>query len=280
MAFDLIPIAAVRAEGLTVQEASDARVSACIALAGQYIAKITGQLFRPLTFAVDAPLLVDGSGMSVLPLPAPVLELLSISGDGSPVALSDVAIFSRAFGGDGDERLYPRIQLRGDLGITPGLSMPVYMRGPAGRWERGAQNYALAGTFGFLDGRWRGAWDGATAYAAEDTVVRGLQTYYALANSTGVDPATDDGSHWQVGAAPALIRRAAIDLVLREYRLKTDPDYLQATQMARVKHEITDRHSYELTGIVATGLWTGDPAIDNVLTMYRRTYGGNTGGAW
>ena len=78
-------------------------------------------------------------------------------------------------------------------------------------------------------------------------------------------------------AAPAAIRRCAIDLVLREYRLKTDPEYADSVARSRVTRETTDHHSYELGGLVASGGFTGDPNIDDVLAMYRRTYGGSSG---
>lgn len=275
--YDLTTIALCRAEGLTTDDVGDVRLGAIIELASAYIVRATGQWFRPRTFTADAPLLLDGSGGAVQHLPAPVLDLVSVSQDGDVIATSEIAVYSRQFGQWGDERLNPRIEWQPPAFVSTGLLMPSYSRTTAAGWNRGAQNVALVGTFGFLDGRWRGAWDVGTAYAAEDTVTRGNQTYLARVASTGNDPATDDGDVWQPCAAPSAIRRVAIDLVLREYRLKTDPEYAEAVSRSKVRAEVSDRHSYELGGLVASGGFTGDPNIDDVLAMYRRTYGGNSG---
>ncbi len=275
--YDLTTIALCRAEGLTPEDVGDARLGAIIELASQYIVKATGQWFRPRTFTADDPLLLDGSGGPVQHLPAPVLELVSVAQDDNEISIGELAIYSRQFGQYGDERLNPRLEWQPVQFVSQGLLMPSYQRGMAGGWSRGAQNLALAGTFGFLDGRWRGAWDVATAYLSEDTVMRGNQTYLALAATTGLDPAADDGDVWRPCAAPSPIRRVAIDLVLREYRLKTDPEYAEAVSRSKVRAEVSDRHSYELGGLVASGGFTGDPNIDDVLAMYRRTYGGNSG---
>jgi hypothetical protein len=40
-----------------------------------------------------------------------------------------------------------------------------------------------------------------TAYIADDVVALNGSSYIAVANSTGVDPSADDGSHWQLLAA-------------------------------------------------------------------------------
>ena len=275
--YDLTTIALCRAEGITTDMVGNARLGAIIELASAYIAKATGQWFRPRAFTADDPLKLDGSGGRILHLPAPVLTLDSVSDEGDAIAVSDLVVYNRQFGQYGDERLNPRIEWKAQAYVVTGLLMPTYSRAQATLWDKGAQNVWLAGTFGFLDGTWCGTWSNATAYSAEDTVTRSNQTYLALAASTGVDPATDDGSHWQVSAAPAAIRRCAIDLVLREYRLKTDPEYADSVARSRVTRETTDHHSYELGGLVASGGFTGDPNIDDVLAMYRRTYGGSSG---
>ena len=47
----------------------------------------------------------------------------------------------------------------------------------------------------------QGAWDSGTTYAINDVVTRNGATWIAVATSTGVDPATDNGSHWKELAA-------------------------------------------------------------------------------
>jgi hypothetical protein len=272
---DLITVTDVRNEGLSTSDANDARVLFLIGLAGQYIHIVTGQVFESLAYTSDRPLLVDGSGIDALPLPMPVLELLTVSEDDAPLAIDEIAVYSSWR--PSDDRRYPRLVKKPFA--WPGGYASRFGRIMTADWSRGPQNVALTGTFGYLDGMWRGTWNGATAYSVGDTVLYNGQTYIARASSTNVVPGGDNGVTWTVGAAPLPIKRVAIDLVLREYRLKTDPDYVIATSKGRVKSETTDRHSYTLSGLVATSGLTGDPNIDDVLSMYQQRYGGTTAGA-
>ena len=48
---------------------------------------------------------------------------------------------------------------------------------------------------------WRGPWNASTSYAINDGVSELGQSYIAISASTGVDPATDGGTHWQLMAA-------------------------------------------------------------------------------
>jgi microcystin-dependent protein len=48
---------------------------------------------------------------------------------------------------------------------------------------------------------WRGAWNASTTYAVNDGVSQLGQSYIAVSASTGIDPATDGGTHWQLMAA-------------------------------------------------------------------------------
>jgi hypothetical protein len=78
------------------------------------------------------------------------------------------------------------IAQKGDTGPTGGT-------GPTGAT-------GSTGPAGPVGMNWLGAWDVATAYAIRAGVQRNGSSYIAVATSTGVDPATDDGTHWQLVA--------------------------------------------------------------------------------
>jgi hypothetical protein len=50
----------------------------------------------------------------------------------------------------------------------------------------------------------RGAWTNSTAYAINDVVTENGSSWIAVANSTGIDPATDDDTHWTIVSASGL----------------------------------------------------------------------------
>ncbi len=277
----LVTIDDVRAEGLDPGDADDARVEMTIQLVGEYFDQITGQWFEPVTFTADAPLLVDGTGSDVLPLPAPVLQLDGIIEEQVSLSIPDLVVYNRR---RPDDRRYPRIAKKpssfvgyGGVGAYAGYGSDGFY-GPrrSARWILGAQNIALAGVFGYCEGAWKGAFDPAVIYAADDAVIyNGVGYRSIVAGNLGVAPDSDP-TKWEVGLAPPLIKKTALRMVLRYYRLLTDPDEYEARSNSRVMSETTDGHSYTLGGLIASAGLTGDPAIDDVLAMYRRRYGGNT----
>jgi hypothetical protein len=63
--------------------------------------------------------------------------------------------------------------------------------------EQGIQGIqGVQGPLGPIGIEWQGTWNVATAYAADDAVYRSGASYYAVTASTGIDPATDDGTRW------------------------------------------------------------------------------------
>ena len=71
----LVTLEAMRAEGLSADQASDGAVLSAIALAEAYVGMVTGRWFEPVEYPADAPFLMDGSGTDTLLLPVPVLRL-------------------------------------------------------------------------------------------------------------------------------------------------------------------------------------------------------------
>lgn len=130
----------VRAEGLTEARASDARVAALISEWSAWIDQITGQFFdeRVLTLEMSG----QGTRNLLLPIPptprlaTPITEIRRVwrlaDPDTTLVIDSDLyRVYNRTFP---DDRRNPRVELLGD-----------------GRWERGPQNFALDGTWGFVE---------------------------------------------------------------------------------------------------------------------------------
>ena len=72
-------------------------------------------------------------------------------------------------------------------------------------------------------------------------------------------------------ATPALIGKVCVKLALAEIgQMYTDANRREVIDRGRLIEEETDRHSYKLADLIATGGPTGDPEIDTVLARYRR----------
>ncbi len=144
-------LAAVRAEGLDVADASDARVTALIAEAEAFIDQVTGQFFDPtaLTLTLDGPpggvawplttrtTQPEWSRGGVLLLPIFAIAITEVRrvypGTTTPdtvVAATDYINYNRDWP---DDRRNP------------------HLRHIIGSWERGHQIYEVDGTFGFVD---------------------------------------------------------------------------------------------------------------------------------
>ena len=125
----------VRDEGLSAAVADDARVTALIREASEWIDRMAGWWFEERT----QTLRLDGKGTRWLHLPAPILEVTEVrrvyrqaSPDQSSVLDDDLyVVYDRA---DPDDRWNAKLTL------YEGMS-----------WEDGLQNYEVDGTFGFVD---------------------------------------------------------------------------------------------------------------------------------
>jgi hypothetical protein len=60
------------------------------------------------------------------------------------------------------------------------------------------------GAVGALGMTFRGAWASGTTYTTNDVVTKNGSSWIAVATSTGVDPATDDDTHWTIVSASGL----------------------------------------------------------------------------
>lgn len=160
-----VTIAEARAEGITVAQASDARLQILIDLWSTFVDRATGQWFdaRTLTFKMD------GTGTPVLFLDVPVILITTATVDGSLVPSTDFVVYNRHLGGllAPDDRGNPKLEY-------VGVSTP-WGRGRAA-WNRGTQNVELVGKFGYTDPN--GTADGKTPDLIKRVtimlVVRGL----------------------------------------------------------------------------------------------------------
>lgn len=128
----LITVEQVRNEGVTEDQADDARIDSLIALSTQFINRITGQFFE----AQSMTLTLDGNGRSLLHLPifcAKISELLigSTGSDNGSDYVDNAILYNRTF--PTDDRKNPKIRLSD------------------GVFTEGYQNVSITGIFGFVD---------------------------------------------------------------------------------------------------------------------------------
>ena len=114
----------IRAEGIAEEQMTDDQVSQLIALACDYIDKVTGQWFEPRQKTVK----LDGRGGQVLQLPVFLINCDEIEVDGIPV--DDYVLFNRI--SPEDDRNYPKIWRRL-------------------RWPKGVQNIQIQGEWGYVE---------------------------------------------------------------------------------------------------------------------------------
>lgn len=228
----------LRDEGVTATDAVDARVARLVALASQYIDRVTGRFFEPRPMTLT----VDGSGGRIQLLGHPIIAIRSVKMFVGmfaefgvlPVIPSFFRVYNRHLSQgllDPDDREDPRLEFfhwSDLLGVhaTPaghlGLGSLV--------WLPGVQNVVIDGLFGFTD---------------------------------------PDGT--LVGRTPDLIRHVTKLLVLREIPKMTDLTRREERQKRwRLTSERTRDQGYNLEALRLHGSFTGDPEIDNVLVAYQR----------
>ena len=113
----------IRDEGITQEQATDARLTALIDLATAYIDGITRQSCEPRTMTIT----VDGTGRQTIFLPVFAIEVTTVIVDGE--AVTDFKVYNRFFP---DDRHNPKIYR--EVG-----------------WPKGRQNVVITGTWGFVD---------------------------------------------------------------------------------------------------------------------------------
>lgn len=136
----------MRAEGVPVMDASDARLQVLIALASRYIERMTGRFFEPR----PQTLTLDGRGGRTLLFGQPIIGIESVRIDSSPFSPADLPI----------DRSLLRVYNRH---LTQGLLLPDDRDNPklelfhvddearAFVWPKGQQNVTVTGVFGYTE---------------------------------------------------------------------------------------------------------------------------------
>lgn len=115
----------IRAEGVSEEQATDAKLTELIALACGYIDRVTGQWFEPR----EKTLILDGTGGEFLPLPVFLIQRPEmVKADGEPV--TDYVVYNRF--PPADDRGYPKIHRKA-------------------RWPKGVLNVEITGLWGYVD---------------------------------------------------------------------------------------------------------------------------------
>lgn len=123
---------------------------------------------------------------------------------GSALTVDDASMVPEFYGPDGEEQLWVTVG-----GGPVSLVNPVKLVGPAGAAGPAGPQGAPGpvGPVGPAGLTWRGPWNSAVGYDADDAVYYGGSTYFAVAASTGVTPGSDPDAwatlaiHGQDGAA-------------------------------------------------------------------------------
>lgn len=227
----------LRAEGVTVEKASGARLARLIRDASDYIERATGTWFepRPSTHTLDG----NGRDTLFLQVPAIGLDSVTLTSFGVTQEVDSTAYRLYGWWTSPKDRWTPRIVRVSALQGSP--LVPAYAWTGAGYaiapvWPPLRQNVLVKGVFGYLE---------------------------------------QDGS--PAGGAPSLIRKACMMLVVRNLAPLGDQDAtFERKNKHRIVSERTREQSYELAkGGGATGdgreaPFTGDPEIDQLLDAYSR----------
>lgn len=116
--------------------AERSRIEYLLNVASEYIDHFTGLFFeeRALT------LLVDGSGLEVLFVPIPIIDVNQIKIDDEVQDLNSFVVYNRMFP---DDRTNPKIKIKKVAGTI--------FTGKISRFTKGQQNIELSGKFGYLE---------------------------------------------------------------------------------------------------------------------------------
>jgi hypothetical protein len=237
-----VPIAApfygslreLRDEGVTVTQASDARLIAAILRASAYVNRITGRDFSPRYKLLR----LDGRGGSVQLLWEPIIALETLHFSTSPLFPSDLQVqadfyrvYNRHLSGlnTPDDRDDPKVELFRSSEDLQGIRPFTFSRLI---FPKGQHNVEAVGVFGYTEA---------------------------------------DGSPF--GVTPTEIRRVTHLLTLREIPKLMSCSREETLSRYRIKSEKTRDQSYDLEGLKdlgRIGRFTGDPEIDSILAAYLR----------
>ncbi len=140
-------VAEMRAEGVTVAQADDARLQKLITRASRTIDRLTGQWFEPRILTIT----LDGDQSQRLHFSVPICEITEISVLNSGVVdTTAYKVYDRHLSESllaPDDRLDPRVEY-----VHQQLTnSDIYQRFPFLEWPRGERNITVKGTFGYTD---------------------------------------------------------------------------------------------------------------------------------
>jgi hypothetical protein len=138
-------VADLRAEGVTVEQATDEQLLAIIARASRFIDKCTARYFEPRSRTIK----LDGTGGSILFFDQPIIAIDSVIENGAAVSSDEFAVYNRHLSQEllrPDDRENPKIE----FSVSSSYSF-TQTRATTRKWARGQQNVEIAGVFGYTD---------------------------------------------------------------------------------------------------------------------------------
>lgn len=224
----------LRAEGVTVEQATDEQLLAIIARSSRFVEKCTARIFEPQTRTYK----LDGSGGSILFFELPIIAIESILENGSAVDATAFVVYNRHLSQGltrPDDRDNPKIEFVTDSGYGWAFGSTV---GRARKWCKGSQNIEVAGVFGYTDPN-----PPSTSGKTPDLIrrVTVMLSYRDVAKLSNADDR----------------------FAMRErYRIAEERTRDQSYRLG------PGRTDYAAQGRGPTP-WTGDPDIDTILDQFR-----------
>jgi hypothetical protein len=232
-------VADVRAEGVTVSEASDARVELALDWAARYIDRATRRQFGA-RYAVQR--FDIGATSDTLLLPEPLIAILEASCADQALDLTTIDIYNRHLrGGDRADLNAPQIKISDDL-----ESDDYYLLwSDIVAFERGSQSMKIAGIWGYTE-----------------------PTRGAIGGETDVDSQVP----LDYGVVPPLINWACRALVLQHLFPMYTADDLSARARQITSLRTRDQSvTYSDASAAASSGWAASDAIAEVLGGYGRS---------
>lgn len=236
-------VADLRAEGVTLTQASDALLLLSIARASRFIDRACGQFFeaRARTYHLD------GSGTPSLFFDTPIIAVSSVMESGEVIPSTELKVYARANSEElfaPDDRMNSRIEFSSDSGwggSVVGLSRRYRNRRV---WPVGEQNITVTGIFGYTDP------DFPSPTGKTPDLIRRACVLMVLADYAPRASASSSSSS------------SAITVSSSQYILE------ERTRDQSVKYSDPSSSVGARAASAATA-WTSDPEINMILDMYR-----------
>lgn len=247
----------LRTEGITTAMLSDSRAATKIKEAGRYLEKCCRQWFEPRSRTFR----VDGRDSRVLEFRVPIIRLdsaIHITGrgagfdDSDTIDVDDLVVYNRH--------------------LTEGLEEPDDRDTPRAEFPDDQISYGLGGTQNYIP------LTSGFGRSSQGVQVTGIFGYTELDPDDSVGE-TSEGSQIPLsyGRTPPLIKRACLKLVLRDMATLIDLDLREDFRSRwMLTGERTADQSYTKAApasVGQVGFWTGDPEIDEIISMYQSPAG-------